>query len=416
MMFVPAAQADGIYFQSPASDNTYINSTDDIPNFQWSFIGEIGYGGCAFERVTPNPVELASNDCFTPGTNVPTVDNSMAPASFGFTWNINSLVSGDGTYRLYGAAAFINIAPANYSRTFTLDTVDPLVTASAPLGWTNDATPSVSYTITDANPGTTLCGVDATSASDSSALHACDASPLNLPELSDGTHTFWVVHTDLAGNSAHTTKTFDVDATAPNVSIVGVAQGQVLDQAMMNVSVSATDPGSGLAALSCAWDSAALGSCNSADFASAILADGAHTLHVVASDILGNVNSQAIDFTVDTTAGLKQGLIAPKTGTFKIKRGALKGSKYASTFTTTFATPSGGDAKSCSGTAATRILLKKKQLGSAKVKFKASGAKCTATSTFKLSKKYKGKKLTLILDYKNGPIKAFRITSKSLKF
>ena len=37
---------------------------------------------------------------------------------------------------------------------------------------------------------------------------------------------------------------------------------------------------------------------------------------------------------------------------------------------------------------------------------------CTATSKIKLSKKFKGKKLTVILDYKNGPIKAFRVSAK----
>lgn len=415
-VFAASASADGVYWSSPAQDNTYVNDTGDIPSFAWSFIGEIEDADCAFVRVTPSPSTLTSNDCFTPGPNVPTVDNSMAPESFGFTWDIASLVSGDGTYRVEGNSFFLNIDPAFFDRTFTLDTVDPLVTVTAPLGWTNDSTPAVGFSITDANPGTTRCGYDATGPDDSSALSVCPSSPPDLPALSDGSHTFWAVHTDLAGNSASATKTFDVDATAPSITVTGVAQGQVLEQAIMGVAVSANDPGSGLAALSCAWDAGALGSCVTSDFTSAILADGSHALTVVATDQLGNTNTQTISFSVDTTAGIKQGLIAPKAGAFKIKRGKLKRGKYGATFTTTFATPAGGDAKSCGGTASTRILLKKKQLGSSKVKFKAAGAKCVGTSTFKLSKKYKGKKLTLILDYKNGPIKAFRLTSKSLKF
>lgn len=416
LAIVPVASADGIYFTQPADDNQYYSAPELVPPaVTWSFIGSIVNAGCQFERVTPSPTDLTSNDCFTPGANVPTVDNSMAPASFGFSWDVRPMISGDGTYRVSGYAGFISIEPANFSRTFTLDTVDPLVSVTGPLGWTNDSTPDVGFSIIDANPGTTRCGYDATGPTDP-ALGVCASSPPTLPALSDGTHTFWAVHTDLAGRVASATKTFDIDATAPSVSIAGVAQGQVLDQAMMGVSVSASDSGSGMAALSCAWDAAALGSCTTSDFTSAILADGSHTLSVVATDLLGNANTQTIAFSVDTTAGIKPGLVAPKTGSFKVKRGALKGGKYVANFTTTFATPAGGNAKSCSGTAATRVLLKKKQLGSGKVKFKAAGAKCTATSTLKLAKKYKGKKLTLILDYKNGPIKAFRITSKSLKF
>lgn len=415
-VFIPAASADGIYWQSPAQDNTYYDDLDDIPSMGWSIVGNIVYADCAFERVTPSPVNYATPDCgFTPSPGMPDVDLSMAPASFGLSWDVGGMVSMDGTYRLYGDAGFTAIEPASFSRTFTLDSVDPLVAVTGPLGWTNDPTPDVGFSITDANPGTTKCGYDATGPSDP-ALGVCASSPPSLPALADGTHTFWAVHTDLAGNVASASKTFDVDATAPSISITGVAQGQVLEQAMMGVSVEASDAGAGLSALSCAWDGGALGSCTSTDFTSAILADGSHTLTAVASDQLGNTNTQTIAFSVDTTAGIKQGLIAPKTGTFKIKRGALKRGKYAATMTTMFSTPAGGDAKSCSGTAATRVLLKKKQLGSAKVKFKAAGAKCTATSALKLSKKYKGKKLTLVLDYKNGPIKAFRITSRSLKF
>lgn len=415
LALAPAAMADGVYFSSPAQDNTYYSSIDDVPSVNWSIIGSILDADCEFERVTPSPTVLTSNDCFTPGTNVPVVDNSMAPASFGFAWNVKPMISGDGTYRVDGYAGFLSIEPSNFSITFTLDTVDPTVTASAPLGWTTDSTPSVGYTLVDANPGTTYCSVDPADPNNKANYTACPSTSFSLPALADGSHTFWVLSEDLAGNVSTASKSFDVDATAPDITVTGLVNGQVLENAFAQVNVSYLDTGSGNGSLSCAWDAASLGSCSSADFSGTIFADGAHTLTVVATDTLGNARTLTINFTVDTTAGIKQGLIAPKTAKFKVKRGKLKGSTFAATVTSTFAIPAGGDAKSCSGTAATRVMLKKKQLGSGKIKFKAAAGKCTATSAVKIAKKFKGKKLTFILDYKNGPIKAFRV-SGTLKF
>jgi hypothetical protein len=405
--FASPASADGVYFSSPANDNTYYKASADIPTVSWSFVGEIVNGACGFERTTPNPASLASNSCFD-GTNFPDVDTHLAPAQFSFNWNVAPMVSGDGTYKVTGYAGFISIGAANFSRTFTLDTLDPTINLSVPPAWTSDRTPAVNFVVYDANLGTSYCAVDPADSADKGDYSEC-ASGDSLPTVSDGSHELWVMHEDLAGNVSTAHDSFAVDATAPQVSISGLTAGEVLTSAYPSVNVTATDGGSGVNYLSCAWDTSTLGSCTANAFTMALLTDGPHFLHVSAIDQLGNTTTVATAFSVDTSGGLKQGLIAPKTAKWVFKRGKLSGSSYATTVTMGFALPVGGTAKSCSGSAAFSVMYKKHKVGSSKVTYKAAGTKCTVTAKPKLSKKYKGKKLGFTFAYKNGPIKAFTL-------
>jgi hypothetical protein len=405
--FAGTASADGVYFSSPANDNTYVNSTASIPTVSWAFIGEIVNGGCGFERVTPNAASLASNDCFD-GTNFPTVNSSLAPAQLSFTWNVAPMVSGDGTYRVFGYAGFISLGAANFSRTFTLDTVDPTIELGGPSAWTDDSTPAVSFLVYDANLGTSYCAVDPADSADKSDYSPC-ASGDTLPAVSDGAHELWVMHEDLAGNVSTAHHSFQVDATAPQISVTGLSAGEVMTSAYPVASVTATDAGSGINFLSCAWDGATPGSCTNNAFTMALLADGQHVLNASAIDQVGNKSTIAMPFSVDTTGGLKQGLVAPKTAKWALKLGRLSGSSYASAVTITFALPAGGTAKFCLGSVTFSVMFKKHKVGSSKVKYKATGAKCTVTATPKLAKKYKGKKLGFTFAYKSGPIKAFTL-------
>ncbi|MFT4049145.1 MAG: hypothetical protein QM648_04815 [Solirubrobacterales bacterium] len=328
-----------------------------------------------------------------------------------YAWDTTSLINpvGDGTFTVVVNPPWSNAGGSTtFARSFTVDTMDPTVLMTAP-SLTSDSTPQIHFTIQDANPGTTSYSVDG------GGYTSVASSPFDLPAIADGTHDIRVRHVDLAGNTTTESRSVTIDATAPVISISGLASGQVVESAYVPVTVSASDgAGTGLTTLGCGWDVAPTLSCGGNEFVNQILADGAHTLNISASDALGNVATLAVAFTVDTSGGLKPALVAPKSGAIKLKRGKLKSGKYPVTTTTTFTIPPGGTKADCKGTASTRVLLGKKQLTSGKVKWKASGGKCTATSAVKLKKLYKGKKLTLILDYKDGPIKAFRL-SKSLK-
>lgn len=412
-----------LVFAAPAgatnSNNTVsFTSPDDgavlaaAPTVTWTADG-------AFQEAPDCEVTLAgTGSIFNDLCGGSLIGSDYPNGIYNFSWDTTSLIEpeGDGTYTVTFRPAWLNAGGATtFSRTFTVDTVAPTVYADGPSGPINDNTPTVGFIVYDANPGTSYCAVDPADSSDPADYEICPADSFDLAALSDGPHSFWILHRDLAGRIGSASKSFTVDATPPAISVSGVAQGEVLTSAYAAVSVGATDgSGSGLTTLGCWWDDGAVRSCNDTQFVNSVLVDGAHTLHVEATDALGNTATAAIAFSVDTTGGLKQGLAAPKRGSFKLKRGKLRSGKYAVTLTTTFATPAGGAKADCKGTATTRVLLKKKQLTSGKIKWKAAGGKCTATAAVKLKKSYRGKKLTVILDYKNGPIKAFRL-SKTLK-
>ncbi|MBI5311120.1 MAG: hypothetical protein HZB14_08900 [Actinobacteria bacterium] len=100
------------------------------------------------------------------------------------------------------------------SSTFTVDTVNPVVSISAPANgsYTADNTPTITFSVTETNQNTTECRVDGGS------WAAC-TSGSSLAALADGSHTLDVRHTDDAGNVGTDSTTFTVDATAPTVSI-----------------------------------------------------------------------------------------------------------------------------------------------------------------------------------------------------
>lgn len=413
------ARADGVYFSSPAQDATYVNSSASIPSFDWSLVGQIVYAECNFQRVLPTQQLLSSSDCFTSGSNNPVANTSNAPASYSFTWNVLSMILGDGTYQVAGHAAFVSIGVQNFSRTITLDTTAPQINLNGPNGWTTENTPLVSYGVTEANPGTTRCGVDLPEDVELNAVATCEASPVLISALADGQHSFRVFHTDLAGNTADSRLQFGVDTTGPEISISGVADEQTFTTPNVSASVSASDAGAGLAKLLCSWDGAEPKTCTSPDFTAATLGDGIYTLLAIATDRLGNVTTRSLDISVETDP-VDELLAVPELVNFKLKRGKLKKRRYPTTFTAWFAIPLEGDDEepneaNCEGSATMQVQYRSRQLGLARVTFAGSGATCRATAALKIAKKYRKKKLTLTLDYKSGPFTPFTRTSRALR-
>jgi hypothetical protein len=319
------------------------------------------------------------------------------------------MVSGDGAYRVTFTPSFVSFGTPTVTRDFVIDTVSPVVTASAPNGVTNDNTPSLGYTMQDVNPDRVECAIDPVDPLDPASYTVCPASPYSPAALSDGEHKLYVVGYDLALHLSVAVKVFTIDATGPAITVTGLTEGDLLTTAWPTLSVGSSDVGTGVVTTTCSYDSNAPTDCSDSNFLNAPLTDGAHTLNVVSTDVAGNVSVRAVHFTIDTSGGLTQGLIAPKTAKFALKRGKLKGTKFATTLTVSFALPAGAPASACSGSAKINALVKKKQIGSASGKFKASGANCVATGTAKLSKKFKGKKLSITFAYKSGPIKAFTL-------
>lgn len=105
--------------------------------------------------------------------------------------------------------------PTAATRSFTVKTVAPKLTIDGgPSGLTSDPTPTFTFSVDDVS-ATTLCSVDG------SAPTTCSGpgSSHTPKSLADGAHTFEVSATDETGNTATTSRSFRVDATAPETKI-----------------------------------------------------------------------------------------------------------------------------------------------------------------------------------------------------
>jgi len=224
---------------------------------------------------------------------------------------------GDGPHTLEVVATDVLGTPGDVaSRAFTIDTTAPVASIdSGPKDPTptNDDTPTFGLSSNEAG-STFQCRVD------SDAFATCSAS-FTTTRLTDGTHTLDVVATDPAGNpSQQVSQTFTIDTTAPGVSIDSGPQDPTpTNDSTPTFGFSSPEAG---ATFQCRVDGGSFASCTS-PFTTAALADGPHSLEVVALDSLGHQStSDSRSFTVDTaapdgqiTAG-PRGTIGTRTPTF----------------------------------------------------------------------------------------------------
>jgi hypothetical protein len=126
-------------------------------------------------------------------------------------------------------------------------------------------------------------------------------NPEVLDTLADGSHTFDVAATDVAGNAdaSPADRSFTVDTIAPDVSIDSGPTGPTKD----------TTPTFGFSAdetavFACRVDSASYAPCSGpgSTHTTAALSQGSHTFHVRARDAAGNTAFASVSFKVDTTA------------------------------------------------------------------------------------------------------------------
>jgi hypothetical protein len=126
------------------------------------------------------------------------------------------------------------------------------------------------------------------------------SSPYSFSGLADGSHTFSVKATDLAGNleAAGKSYTFSIDTTAPDTTITG--QPAALSNSASGT-FAFTSP-DGAVTYQCKVDSGAWGHCNFA-YSFSNLADGSHTFSVRGIDQSGNMDLTPATYTwiIDTT-------------------------------------------------------------------------------------------------------------------
>jgi len=207
-----------------------------------------------------------------------------------------SLDDGQHTIRVRAVDAGGNVDGSPAARTFTVDTTAPeTIIDSGPSGASG---PSPQFAFSSPEPGTTFsCSLD-----DAALYHPC-VSPEAFSNLADGSHTFRVRATDLAGNVDATpaVRTIAVESSVPVPAIDGtVAAGGYTNTTTPTFTLSSSKDGS---SFKCAIDGGAFVSCGS-PFTTPNLAEGTRTLLVRAYDAVGNESTVVAGrtFTVDVTA------------------------------------------------------------------------------------------------------------------
>jgi hypothetical protein len=202
------------------------------------------------------------------------LDGSAAGACLSPT-GLTGLSQGGHSFAVTATDAAGNTATSSAS--WAVDTVGPVVDAVPPSSPTNASSVPVGFSSADA--------VSFSCAFDGAAAAPC-TSPQTLPAGGDGTHQLVVTGTDAVGNvGVPTVVSWEVDRTGPGTPVADPATVYV-----RATSVAFSFLSAGADHYTCALDAAAAAACTSPVLLSG-LAQGAHTLHVTAYDVLGNASA-----------------------------------------------------------------------------------------------------------------------------
>ncbi len=217
--------------------------------------------------------------------------------------DLTGLGQGGHTFQIQAKDAAGNTSPAA-SRSWTADTVAPPTPTidSGPAGTVASTAATFGFTGTEIIE----CRIDG-------AAYGSCATPVDYTSLTQGSHTFDVRATDLAGNtSSAASRTWTVDTVAPPEPTIDSGPTGFVSSTDASFTFSDTEAG---AILECRLDSDPFAVCASpVDYTS--LAQGSHTFEVRAKDAVGNT-SLAIPqtWTVDTIAPPAPSIDSGPTGT-----------------------------------------------------------------------------------------------------
>lgn len=245
-------------------------TTDSTPTFTFSSPDPDATFECAVDSDTPGPCS---------GQNEHTT---------------STLPDGPHTFIVQARDTAGNAGPAA-TRSFNVDTQPPETTVeSGPSGATNDQTPTFTFTSPGSPFATFECSVD------SGGFGPCSGpGEHTTAALADGTHTFEVRATDVAGNVDQTpaVTTFTVDTVPPETTIDS-GPASISNNPTPEFSFSSGDAS---ATFTCRLDGQSIAPCFS-PFTSPPLSNGAHTFEVLATDAAGNLDASPalLSFTIDT--------------------------------------------------------------------------------------------------------------------
>lgn len=194
--------------------------------------------------------------------------------------------------------------PSN-QKAVIVDLTAPVLQVTAPSNGTtiNNSAPAFVFDWTEDMPATLECRVDA-----DPSWSAC-GSGSQLAFLSDGSHTFFVRMTDLAGNVGSAQTTFSVDTTPPAAPTITGGPNTYVASKSASFTFSGAEPGG---SFQCAIEDDPIWSTCTSPKSYSGLAEGLHTFRVRQLDALGNVGPAADrSFVVDTVGPTMQPLAGP---------------------------------------------------------------------------------------------------------
>lgn len=219
--------------------------------------------------------------------------DGTANVSLGSCFNTTRNIS-DGTHTIKIFANDTAGNTGNASRTFAVDTINPVVTIFSPSGFVSST--NVSFTFTAINNGNIdSCYYELDGAANVS-IPAC----INFTKIiAQGLHGVKIFSNDSASNIGFGQSNFTVDTTNPTVTL---SQPTGL-KTSTNVSISYfTTDNFGVATCKYQLDDAANITINGCINVTKTVSSGLHTITLFAIDNAGNVGSATNNFTVDTTA------------------------------------------------------------------------------------------------------------------
>ncbi|MFV0318709.1 MAG: Ig-like domain repeat protein [Microthrixaceae bacterium] len=278
------ASAGGLTDPTPAEFTWTVDTTAPVLELTSAPSGTTTVDNSVFEFTVDDPEAVTS--CRLDSTT----DTDWVPCETGFVPEVGG---GEHTLDIRATDPAGNVSNVE-TTTWSVDATMPTVQiTSGPTGNITVRDVTFTFTAADDDPSVMVeCRLDF------AGWTEC-TSPVSFAGLVDGTHTFDVRATDTAGNRSGEGRQFLVDATGPTVEIEGAPTGTTADTSA-TLSFTVDDPA---AQVSCELDSQPWSPCAPGDDVSLEnLGEGTHTFAVSAVDVLGNVGTESVSWTVDTTA------------------------------------------------------------------------------------------------------------------
>lgn len=253
----------------------------------------------SFTKSTSVMVRWTENDLGTGLAKTEfSIDGGLWIATNGTSYQLTGLADGVHTFSLNVKDNAANMNSATV--TFTIDTVPPIVTITAPRDGSYDNTGTMTVVWVSSDTGSGLANTEIST--DRTTWAPASGSSLTMSGLSDGNYTVMVRVTDLAGNINVTSVGFTVEKLAPTVYIRSPSDDSFIGSSSVKITWAGI-PGPypiSYYLVSIDGNEPLVVLAISSDLTFGGLTDGGHYVAVEAYDGAGKHTGTSCHFTVDT--------------------------------------------------------------------------------------------------------------------